>query len=251
MPESQDELVDEERVSSSDPLVMSMRVSSVLSSAELNEIADRASRVRSLMQRSAAVWLSIAQEVNAAKRTLSKSAFDMFLQQSSLTQSIADKMPRIARASILYLDESKPHLEKLEGWTTLYEVSKLSDAETREMYSELSRNPDQPLTREFVAQFRQKKSRSQSRLLNIATVALSEDDISRLDYDEYLRFRDDLDAIQRIIDRSVLAATIAVNASALATVEAKILSRMSSPTDSDTPTQSDDTHFAALTAANI
>lgn len=217
---------------------------------EFNVISERAESIKRLLRRSAATWLQIAREVIEAKNVLSKDGFELFLTKSSLTRGTADKLPRIAQASILYLEESKEHLEKLEGWTTLYEVAKLPEADVREMYRELQKNPEQCLTRSFIQQFKSKKSTAPSTSLTIATITLSEDDVKRLDYDEYLSFRDALDAVQRIIDRSITAANISIHAKALEKVEEIILNQPQADTDPTTQEYSDFIKVRALPAAN-
>ena len=222
----------------------------VVTEDEFQDASERASRVSRLLKKSAETWLEIAREVNDAKNSLSKNAFDLFLQKSTLTQSIADKMPRIAQASILYLEESKEHLEKLEGWTTLYEVAKLPEADIREMYRELRRNPEQCLTRSFIQQFKTQQNSSQSNVLTIATITLLEDDVKRLDYVAYLRFRDDLDAVQRILDRSIIGASMTLHTKSLEKVEAIILQQSVSDADDTTEDYSEFEQLRALPAAN-
>ncbi len=225
-------------------------VRDLLDTSAIKDIECRALRVRRLLNVSASTWLEIAKEVGDAKRTLSIDGFELFLTKSSLTRGIADKMPRIAQASILYREESKEHLEKLEGWTTLYEVAKLPEADVREMYRELQKNPEQCLTRSFIQQFKSKKSTTLSTSLTIATITLSEDDVKRLDYDEYLSFRDALDAVQRIIDRSITAANISIHVKALEKVEEIILNQPQAETDTTIQEFSDFIEVRAIATAN-
>ena len=217
---------------------------------EFDELSQRAERIRLLLRKSASLWLEIAREVTEARNALSKDGFEFFLGKSSLTRAIADKMPRIAQASILYLDESKEHLEKLEGWTTLYEVAKLPEADVREMYRELRKTPEQCLTRSFIQQFKSRTNPSRSNVLTIATITLSEDDIKRLDYDEYLKFRDALHAIQRIVDRSIIAAKMRLHTKSLDKVEAIILQQSASDVDDTTEEHSELIELRALPAEN-
>ena len=217
---------------------------------EFDVISERAERIRRLLRRSVITWLQIAREVTEARDVLSKDGFELFLAKSSITRAIADKMPRIAQANILYLDESKEHLEKLEGWTTLYEVAKLPDADVKEMYRELRKNPEQSLTRSFIQQFKSQQNSSQRAALTVATITLSEDDIKRLDYDEYLKFRDALDAIQRIVDRSIIAARMTLHTKSLEKVEAIILQQSASDADDISKEHSELIELRALPAAN-
>ena len=223
---------------------------SPVSDKEILEVVERSARVSQLLRKSASLWLEVAREVTEARNVLSKDGFELFLAKSSLTRAIADKMPRIAQASILYLDESKEHLEKLEGWTTLYEVAKLPDADVRELYRELQKNPEQCLTRSFIQQFKSQQNSSQRAALTVATITLSEDDIKRLDYDEYLRFRDALDAIQRIVDRSIIAARMTLHTKSLEKVEAIIIQQSASDVDDTTEEHAELIELRALPAAN-
>jgi len=224
--------------------------SRAITKEEFDELSQRAERIRLLLRKSASLWLEIAREVTEARNALSKDGFELFLAKSSLTRAIADKMPRIAQASILYLDESKEHLEKLEGWTTLYEVAKLPDADVREMYRELQKNPEQCLTRSFIQQFKSLQNSPQRAPLTVATITLSEDDIERLDYDEYLKFRDDLDAIQRIVDRSIIAASMTLHTKSLERVETIILKQRECDADDATQEHSELIELRALPAAD-
>lgn len=217
---------------------------------ELDELSRRAERIRMLSRKSASLWLEIAREVSEARNVLSKDGFELFLQKSSLTRAIADKMPRIAQASILYLEESKEHLEKLEGWTTLYEVAKLPEADVREMYRELQKNPEQCLSRSFILQFKTRKNSSQRAALTVATITLSEDDIKRLDYDEYLKFRDTLDAIQLIVGRSIMAASMTLLSNSLEKVEEIILQQSASDENVTSEESAELIELRALPAAN-
>lgn len=223
---------------------------SLMSLHELNEIDATAKELGVLLRLSTQTWLEIARKVMVAKSLFSKDGFELFLKKSSLTRAIADKMPRIAQASILYLDESKEHLEKLEGWTTLYEVAKLPEADVREMYRELQKNPEQTLTRSFIQQFKTRQKSSQSNVLTIATITLSEDDIQRLDYDEYLKFRDALDAIQRIVDRSIIAASMTLHTKSLEKVEEIILQQSASDADDTIEEYPEFIELRALPAAD-
>ena len=107
----------------------------------INDPESRAARVSLLLKTSATVWLEIAKEVYDAKLSLSSDDFSVFLQKASLTTTIADKMPRIAKTADLYSDETKKHIQKFEGWSTLYEASKLKSNERNELIDTLNKKP--------------------------------------------------------------------------------------------------------------
>jgi hypothetical protein len=218
-------------------------------SSVTTEIDERASKVRTLLKASATVWLSIAQEVSEAKKLFNKTDFELFLNKCSLSRPIADKLLSIAKAKILYIEESKAFLEKLEGWTTLYEVAKLNEVDIRAMYNELQKIPDQCLTRSFIEQFRRNNHPSISKTLTVATIIISEDDIIRLDHNEFSKLRDDLYSISRIIDRCPLAAQITLHTKALEKAETLVLN--SSAENSDAQEHCDFVEATAQTVENV
>ncbi len=214
-----------------------------------SEIETRASRVRQLLSKSAMTWLDIASEVADAKAILSNTEYETFLKKSALSRPIADKLLSIAKAKILYRDESKEFLDKLEGWTTLYEVAKLDEADVRDMYRQLQKTPAQCLTRSFIQQFKERKIPKNSRQLTVATIALCEDDVKRLDYNEFLKLRDNIESVSRIIDQSPLAARMTLHIKALEKAEAIVLS--SSPDHSGLEEYCDSVEITAPTIANL
>jgi hypothetical protein len=193
-----------------------------LQSIELNEIDTRAERVCRLMQKAAQHWMEVAREVHDAKVVLSKDAFPLFLQKSQLTLSIANKLLTIAKTTILYEDESKPYLRKLEGWTTLYEVAKLPASEIRMIYDEVERDPTKMITRSFVQKFKS-RSAAKNAYTPVAVIAVNEDDVQRLDYDEFQQVREHLNAVQRIIDQAHPALQVRVSTKVLDRLEAIVL----------------------------
>ena len=194
-----------------------------ISQQELSDIEQRANRVISLVKKSAEIWLQVATEVNDAKLKLSPIAFNQFLVRATLTPAIADKMPRIAQQLILYSENAQRHISKLEGWTTLYEVAKLPPKKISELMSTLDEQPDTVVTRAFIQQFKTSTSSNSAPPVRVAEILISEDLLMRLDFDQFLKFRDSLDEIQRIVDRSYPAASINLKTKILNELEAKLL----------------------------
>ena len=185
----------------------------------MNDIESRAARVSSLLRTSATVWLEIAKEVYDAKLNLSSDDFSVFLQKASLTTAIADKMPRIAKTADLYSDEFKKHVQKFEGWSTLYEASKLKSDEHKELIDTLNKKPEQVVTRAFIQSFRKPSQSSKKSETVIVEIKVSDDDISRFDYDNFSELKAQIDEIQRKIDRLSPAVSITVKDDKISKIE--------------------------------
>jgi hypothetical protein len=59
--------------------------------------------------------------------------------------------------------------------------------------------------------------------VRVAEILISEELLMRLDFDQFLKFRESLDDIQRIVDRSYPAASINLKTKILNELEAKLL----------------------------
>jgi hypothetical protein len=200
-----------------------MKSNEAISKAEptkhINDIESRAARVSALLKKSATVWLEIAKEVYDAKLNLSSDEFSIFLQKSSLTTAVADKMPRIAKNSDLYTDETKKHIHKFEGWSTLYEIAKLKSDERKELTDTLNKNPELVVTRAFIHSFKKTSQSSKKSETVIVEIKVSDDDISRFDYDNFSDLKAQIDEIQRKIDRLSPAVSITVKDDKISKIE--------------------------------
>lgn len=205
--------------------------------SELKDIEARAERVSALLRKSATLWLEIAREVFDAKKILSAEAFGIFLQKACLTPGIADKMPTIAKASELYSDEAKKHIQKLEGWSTLYEVAKLTSPEKQEYFKALDADPEIDVSRAFIQSFRKTKSQIHSQNIQIAQIRVSKADITRLDCDQFIEMKQKLDDIAHIFDRLSPVVSISINNNHLSEIENIILN---ANTDSEHDEHCDD-----------
>lgn len=199
----------------------------------LTDIEARAERVSNLLRKSATLWLEIAREVFDAKQTLSKDAFELFLEKASLSPAIADKMPKIAKSTILYSDEAKKYVDKLEGWSTLYELAKLSSDEKRQFFNALNNDPNIVVSREFIQSFKEAKRNDKKSVTIVAEVKISNDDIQRLDVDQFLEFKKMLADFTRRIDSMSPAISFELKEKTINDVERKM---MNEGTDTDTDT---------------
>jgi hypothetical protein len=190
------------------------------------DIESRAARVSSLLRTSATVWLEIAKEVYDAKLNLSSDDFSVFLQKASLTTAVADKMPRIAKTADLYSDETKKHIQKFEGWSTLYEASKLKSNERNELIDTLNKKPEIEVTRAFIQSFRKISQSTKKSETVIVEIKVNDDDISRFDYDNFSELKAQIDEIQRKIDRLSPAVSITVKDDKISKIENTIINQI-------------------------
>lgn len=192
---------------------------SALTHDELKDIEARAARVTSLLRKSANLWLTVAKEVQEAKQTLSPEAFQSFLQKASLTTAVADKMPRIAKTADLYCDEFKKHIHKFEGWSTLHETAKLKSDERTELLDTLNKKPELVVTRAFIQSFRKTSQSTKKSETVIVEIKVSDDDISRFNYDNFNELKAQIDEIKRKIDRLSPAVSITVKDDKISKIE--------------------------------
>jgi len=190
---------------------------------ELRDIETRAERVSALLRKSATLWLEIASEVRDAKEQLSADAYAIFLQKACLTPAIANKMPTIAKTPELYSDEAKKHIQKLEGWSTLYETAKLKVDERRQFFDALNRDPEIDVSRAFIQSFKKSKQNFSNTASLIAEIRFNENDIQRFDYDQFLDLKEKLDDIARIIDRMSPVVAFSLRDNQIEKIETAIL----------------------------
>jgi hypothetical protein len=197
-----------------------------------DDIEARAACVSLLLRTSATVWLEIAKEVYDAKQSLSSDDFSIFLKKASLTTAVADKMPRIAKTADLYSDEAKKHIQKFEGWSTLYEASKLKSDERKELLDTLNKNPDLEVSRAFIQSFRKANSSVKKSETVIVEIKVNDADISRFNYDSFSELKAQIDEIQRKIDRLSPAISITVKDDKISKIEDTIINQSQDfPTD--------------------
>src|SRR5262245_8199755 len=94
---------------------------------ELNDVKARVDRVSAHLVRSTTAWLDVAREFADAKTSLKQHAFERFVNDAGFTKPVADKLIKIGQCKQLYANEARDMVGCIDGWTTLYEVSKLSE----------------------------------------------------------------------------------------------------------------------------
>lgn len=230
-----------------------MKSNEAISKAEptnhINDIESRAARVSALLKKSATLWLEIAKEVYDAKQSLSSDDFSIFLQKSSLTTAIADKMPRIAKTADLYTDEIKKHIHKFEGWSPLHETAKLKSDERKELIDTLNLKPEIEVSRAFIQSFRKAATNTKKSETIIVEIKISNDDIARLNYDSFTEIKEQIDEIQRKIDRLSPAISMTVKDDRISKIENTIFNQPQD-TPEDFEEFSDDQLPVTIPAAN-
>ena len=177
-----------------------------------HSVQERAAIVTALVRQSVSSWLEIANCVKAAKRELTKLDFETFVELTGLTKPICDKLFRIAKCDKLYDPEINKHTSRLEGWTNLYELSKLNNPELDQFVTALDRDQTVSVTKDFIRSFRAsspKKPASPQQTI-VAKIVLSDDDIGRLDLVEFEKLKDMIEQITRMIDAASPAISIDV-----------------------------------------
>lgn len=201
---------------------------------EERDIQIRASRVSALIKQSTAMWLEVATEVCSAKLTLKQHAYEIFLERTSISQSVADKLLKIASQRTLYSERATSHLKRIDGWTTLYEIAKLKPAKINELLHTLDDDPTMILSRSAIQQFREHKTKSAAApKVTVATIKVSEVDLLRLDFEQFLKFKDSLDDVQRIIDRCSPAVSMNVSSKEIQRLEEKLVNASSEDAESE------------------
>lgn len=212
------------------------------------EIIMRAKRINDLMKRSTEVWLEIAREVSDAKKCLDENCYDFFLKKASLTPAIANKMPRIAKTAPLYAEEAKKYVQRLEGWSTLYEVAKLKPAEIQSFFRALDDDPDLVPSRDTITRFRKTKSPKSNDVV-AATILINPADLQRLSFDQFMDIKECLVDISRIIDRQPKCLSFNLKSTNLEKLEQFFMN-----TDSfikpDDPEYCDDQLFVSMSTVN-
>lgn len=122
-----------------------------LSQKELSDIKTRVERVSALVKRSATVWLDVAKEFTDAKAKLKQHAYEKFVNDTGFTKAVADKLLSVGKCKRLYAEELQQVVEQTDGWSTLYELSKLErDKKLDQVIDHVRQNPSMNVTRSVV-----------------------------------------------------------------------------------------------------
>ena len=180
--------------------------------------------VAALVRQSVTSWLGVAKHVRAAKTELTESDFTTFIQIAGLTKAICDKLLRIAQCQRLYEREFQKHCNRLDGWTNLYELSKLNNPAIDNFVQHIENDTSVAVTNEFIRSFASSKSSASKAPASVvvAKISLLHDELNRLDLVEFEKLKELLGDIQRKIDAAAPAIVVKLFDMTLADVEARL-----------------------------
>ena len=151
----------------------------ILTRNELDDIAVRVKSVQGFMKQSTAAWLSIAREIYKAKNNLKEHAFEKFIEDVRLTKTIAEKLTQVGKCNALYHKPDLDLITSVDGWTVLYELSKLDTKRLTSLFTKLRAGPTIKLTRKVVVDHASGKS-SSGKCFVIASIEIDEKELKRL-----------------------------------------------------------------------
>ena len=171
-----------------------------LSNIELNDIQLRVDRVRAYLKQSTSAWLSIATEFSSAKQKLKTLAFQKFVIDCGFTTSVADKLVKIGSCAVLHSEEKLPLVSSAEGWTVLYELSKLEQKQISNLLEVVANDNEKKITRELIYNFANNKPLDAKRLV-VASIELDEDKLKSMSLEQFNCIQSCIDALKAEIDR--------------------------------------------------
>jgi hypothetical protein len=174
-------------------------ISSALSSIELNDIQSRVDRVRGYLKQSTSAWLSIGTEFHTAKTKLKQLAFEKFVIDCGFTTSIADKLVRIGACAVLHTEDKLPMVSSAEGWTVLYELSKLDQKQINNLLDVVANDNEKRLTRELIHNFANNKPLDAKRLV-VASIELDEVKLKSMSFEQFNAVQQRINALKNEID---------------------------------------------------
>lgn len=174
--------------------------SSALSSIELNDIQSRVDRVRAYIKQSTSAWLSIASEFHNAKAKLKQLAFEKFVIDCGFTTSVAEKLVKIGACTVLHTEEKLPLVSSAEGWTVLYELSKLEQKQINNLLDFVANDNEKKLTRELIHNFANNKPLDAKRIV-VASIELDEAKLKSISLEQFKDVQNRINALKSEIDR--------------------------------------------------
>lgn len=156
--------------------------SATLTQAELSEVKKRVSRVSNLVQNSATAWLDVAKEFGEVKYNpkLKPRVYQRFVNDAGFTLSVADKLSLIFACKPLREKAYAEVVCRTDGWSTLYELTKLhNNKKLEEVLEFVKRSPSEKVTRRVLQNISAEKSATE-KMLRLLEVVASESAIKAL-----------------------------------------------------------------------
>ena len=218
---------------------------------QTHTVESRVKIVTALIRQSVEAWLDIAKHVQSAKIELCPTDFAKFLELTSLTKAISDKLLRIAQCQRLYESEFQKHCNRLDGWTNLYEVSKLNNPEIDRFVEHIDQDAGVAVTSELIRSFSSSKSSKSpsSSSYQLANIVMLHDELQRLDLVEFDRLKTLIDQIHRMIDAAAPALSIKIFDDTITALEARLSLE---PTEAElSESQTDELNSAIVSTISV
>ena len=180
--------------------IVNMNAKSNISPEVLSEIQKRVDRVHGFLKQATSAWLSISREFAVAREALSQLAYERFVNDVGITKSVADKLVRIGETKVFFVDENLSALSSVEGWTVLYELSKLEQKQIQSLLELVANDSEKKLTRELIHNFANNKPLDAKRLI-VASIELDEEKLKSMSFEQFSEVQKRIDLLETEIDR--------------------------------------------------
>lgn len=156
----------------------------IMSAAELSDIRDRVARVENYLKQSTASWLKISQEFASAREKLKTLAFQKFVVDCGFTTAVADKLVKIGNCKSLYASQNSNLVSLVDGWTTLYELTKLQVKQFADLNEACSKQNIKRITRRVISNVKMKQP-IKNKLLLVATIEIDECYLNKISAEQF------------------------------------------------------------------
>lgn len=171
----------------------------------VNSVVDQyVNRVNGYIQVATGAWLDAATTVYDAKCQLNSAEYQVFLQRINFTNSVANKLLKIAESRHEIEQYFAEHLNAFIGWSPLYEVSKLTSRAKLALAQTLISGQHKRITRKIACSYQSNKS-AKPASQTLATIDISYDCLDVLTSFESEAIVKVLTDIQEIISRTGLS----------------------------------------------
>lgn len=163
----------------------------------LTDIAERVARVQSHLQTSSDSWLAVAKEFASAKKKLSTKAYQHFALEAGFTTNVAEKLKKIGSQTIFYDPQVKKYLASADGWTVLYELSKLDQSKIKAVI-DLLKTGSKKLTRDLIQNIANNRSLDEKTIV-LASLEVTSSKLASLTQQQYDDVNRKIAEIEQII----------------------------------------------------
>lgn len=186
----------------------------IFTDAEIEDVKTRVERVTSLVRNASQNWIDVGNEFANAKAFLNIHVFERFINDAGFTTSVADKLVCIGKCSALRQESAKPFIACIDGWTTLYEVTKLDESQLKDLWSQLEQNPHQRLSR-AVIQSVARGSTVGDRSIILGVIEVTANDLDGMTAAQIADLRSRLENVQRVVDAATAGVKFAQRKNAI------------------------------------